>query len=121
MKLFCTTTQGQAPVRRWVAALLLSLFVLSGFLHSITHVDAGTSAASLSSVQMVAGGDTADDDGQPGTLDVAHCHGCAAASLPEVGQVDPSSDISGALISLLSGILTPSQRQFDTPPPKALA
>lgn len=107
-----------AKMRAWLAMLCVSLFVLSGFVHAIQHVE----TIVVATVELSAQGADADDPDSPEKPGVTteHCCGCASvAYLPVVNAEMPST--------VRCGVTPPPTLQlaghttaYEPPPPKAL-
>ncbi len=118
MKLGTQTTTGWLRLRSLMTVLCVSVFVLSGVVHSICCVDGPAGTATQMSTQT--DGDTSNAPGALELPDGTHCHGCASASLPLVELAISPSHAAGALTPPQHDALTASQLQFDPPPPKTL-
>ena len=109
----------KATIRRWLAVLCVSVFVFSGFLHTIQHVEA---AASTAVAEISAGG---PDDGstvpeKPAAKAGEHCCGCATAAVPVMlHQAGPCFVVTEAG-SKAASPLTDHASPYDPPPPKTL-
>ena len=118
MKLGTQSTTGWHRLRRWMTVVCVSVFVLSGVVHSICCVDGPVAAATQMSA--LADSDTSDSPGALELPDGTHCHGCASASLPLVELAISPSHAAGALTPPQHDALTANQLQFEPPPPKTL-
>ena len=107
-----------AKMRAWLAMLCVSLFVLSGFVHAIQHVDTIVVTTVELSAHAADAGDP-DSPEKPGVT-AEHCCGCASvAYLPVIDANLPGT--------VRSGVTPPPSHQLaghttahEPPPPKAL-
>jgi hypothetical protein len=96
--------------------LCVSLFIFTGFVHSI---DAQQTSGGVSSTELAVNdlGDRSDTPENP-TLHDAHCHSCASAMISVVAHGSPIAIVLTKPDMDLADKLLASDRQYDTPPPK---
>ena len=105
------------PARAMMAVFAMVLYVLSGALHAVCHLDVTTPAGDK--IVAVA---TDRAPGHSGKADIAdrHCHGCFSVSIPAPvlasAPLEPPATIPAPPRTNAAG-LAPS---LDPPPPKTL-
>lgn len=105
------------PRRGMIAVFAIVLYLLSGALHALCHLDVTTPCGE----HIVAiAADHAAGHSDKAAIDDHHCHGCFSVSIP-------APVLASALFEPLSTILRPLQTSasnlapsLDPPPPKTL-
>lgn len=97
--------------------LCVSLFIFTGFLHSIDSLQLGGSVQATE-LAFSDFGDQSDTPESP-SLDGSHCHGCAAAVISVATQSFPTAIVSNKPDMAGVDELLAIDRQFEPPPPKA--
>ncbi len=97
--------------------LCVSLFIFTGFLHSVDSVQLGgnVQATELAFSDF---GDRSDAPEVP-SVDGSHCHGCAAAVISVSAQCLAVAVLPAKLDMARVDELLAIDRQFEPPPPKA--
>jgi len=109
-----------AAFRAWLAMLCVSLFVISGFVHAVQHVETIASANAMMELDAPAADNNDQDSPEKPGVTAEHCCGCASfAYLPVIDADLPDT--------IRDGVTPPPVHQlaghtisYEPPPPKSL-
>lgn len=108
----------RAKFRRWLAVLCVSLFVFSGFLHTIQHVEAAANSAVAE--MSVSGTDDGDAGPDKPAASAEHCCGCAPAAMPLALHTQGPCMTSTGVEPMPVALLAEHPARHDPPPPRTL-
>jgi hypothetical protein len=111
-----------AGLRRFLAVLVAATFLATGVIHAATCLD--SAPVGPAGIAVVTGimDDSANHDGDSpnkATLDIIHCHGCSAVTVPMATPHIVPVTASSNVVAAATYAVDADQRLSDPPPPKS--
>jgi hypothetical protein len=108
-----------AKCRAWLAVLFVSLFLVSGFVHAIQHVDALANTATTTELALHGDSGEGDASDKP-AVTAEHCCGCASLAYLPLIQEELPAPVHVIVRSMPMPQLAGHTIDYEPPPPKSL-